>query len=171
VTVQGQSLTLTAATTTKPFAMSMNVSGDALGGTMTMFLVKGVVYMSAPGETPAGKYVVLDLRNDKNPQLRAIGQMLANADPLKQFRSWKAGGQTVKFVGTEKIGDRAVEHYRVSMILAKKTIVFEMWLGADKLPYKMSYTFLGMDYLAAIGDYNTVAPIAAPPASKIVKQR
>jgi hypothetical protein len=171
VTAQGQTLALTMATTAKPFAMSATVSGAALGGTMKMFVVKGIAYMSAPGVTPAGKYVVLDLRNNKNAQLRAVGQMLANTDPLKQFKSWKPGGQKVSFVGTEKLGDRTLEHYRVTVTVAKKPVVLDMWMGVDRLPYKMSYSFLGMDYVMTMTGYNTVAPITAPPASKIVKLR
>ncbi|MFI5709955.1 hypothetical protein [Kribbella sp. NPDC051620] len=171
MTTQGQTLDLTVAVTAKPFAISMTMSGAAFDGIMTMIAAKGGVYVSAPGVTPAGKYMVLDLKHDKNPQVRAIGQMLANADPLKQFKSWQPGGQKVKFVGTEKVGDRTLERYQISVVVAKKPIVFDMWLGADKLLYKMAYKFAGLDYVMTMTGYNTVAPIAAPPASKIVKQR
>jgi hypothetical protein len=170
ITVQGQTLAVTAAVTAKPLAMSMESSGAALGGTMKMLLVERVVYMSAPGVTPAGKYMVLDLTKDKDPQVRAVGRMLANADPLKLFKDWKAGGQKVEFIDAEKLGDRAVEHYRVRTVLGKP-IVFDLWMGADKLLYKMAYTFAGMDYVMTMTGYNSVAPIVAPPASKIVKQR
>ncbi|WP_344843923.1 hypothetical protein [Kribbella ginsengisoli] len=172
ITAQGQTLAFTAAVTAKPLAMSMEMSGAALGGSsVRMLMVERVVYMSAPGVTPAGKYVVLDLTKDKNPQVRAVGRMLANADPLKQFKSWKPGGQKVEFVGTDKLDDLAVEHYRVSTVLGGKPIVFDLWMGADNLLHKMAYTFSGMDYVMTMTGYNTVAPIAAPAASEIVKQR
>ncbi|MDX6261292.1 MAG: hypothetical protein QOH84_2980 [Kribbellaceae bacterium] len=171
LTTQGQTLDMTAAVTARPFAISMTLSSAAIDGVMTMVAAKGGVYVSAPGVTPAGKYMVLDLKHDKNPQVRAIGQLLANADPLKQFKSWQPGGQKVKFIGSEKVGDRAVERYQVTVTVAKKPIVFDMWLGADKLVYKMAYKFAGLAYAMTMTEYNTVAPIAAPPASKIVKQR
>lgn len=185
MTMQGQSMTMKAASTVKPFAMTMDMTGAALNGTMKMIMVKGVLYLSAPGLTPAGKYAKLDLKKDKDPQIRAIGQMLGSADPMKQFKNWKPGGYTVKFVKSEKLGTLAVDHYKVSVNTAvamglvgqkvpagmPKTIVYDMWLGADKLPYKMSFSMAGMDMVMTISDYNTVAPIVAPPASKIVKQR
>jgi hypothetical protein len=171
MTTHGQTLDMTAAVTVKPFAISMTLSGAAWDGAATMIAANGGVYVSAPGATPAGKYMVLDLSHDKNPQVRAIGQLLTNADPLKQFKSWQPGGQKVKFIGAEKLDDRTLERYQVSVYVAKKPIVFDMWLGADKLLYKMAYKFAGVDYMMTMTGYNTVAPITAPPASKIVKQR
>jgi hypothetical protein len=44
-------------------------------------------------------------------------------------------------------------------------------MGADNLPYKLSFNLMGMDMQMSITGYNSVPPITAPPAGKIVKKR
>ncbi|MEU4396065.1 hypothetical protein [Kribbella sp. NPDC023855] len=180
--VQGQAMSMKVATTTKPFGLKMDMSTP--DGLIKMIVVKTGMYMSTP-DLPAGKY--LKLSTGKDAELAALAEMAESADPAKTFEGWNKAGLKVKFVKSETVGARKLDRYLVTMdtktaLGAKakgipaeaklpKTVTYTVWMGTDNLPYKLSFNLLGMDVQMDITGYNTVRPITAPPASKIVKKR
>jgi hypothetical protein len=183
MTVQGQVISMKIATTTKPFGMKMDMSTP--DGLMKMVVVKTGMYMSTP-DLPAGKYVKLNTGKNSDAPLAALAEMAESADPAKTFESWNKAGLKVKFVKSETVGLRKVDRYLVTMdtkaalgakakdipagVKLPKTISYTVWMGTDNLPYKLSFNLMGVDMQMTITGYNTVAPITAPPASKIVKR-
>ena len=161
----------------------MDFSSPAYGGAAHIVIVKDTLYLAAPNVAPGGKYVKVNLKTTKDPQLAAIGEMVENADPTKAAKAWSKGLRRVKFVKSETIGFRKVDRYQLTvgtdalMLGLKqlpaglpKTTVLTVWLGADRLPYKMAYRLGATDTQVTISGYNTVDPIAAPPASKIFRR-
>ncbi|WP_157630679.1 hypothetical protein [Kribbella catacumbae] len=184
MTAEGQVISMKIATTTKPFGMKMDMSTP--DGLMKMIVVKTGMYMSTP-DLPAGKYLKLNAGKDADAQLAALSEMAENADPAKTFESWNKAGLKVKFVKSETLGVRKVDRYLVTMdtkaalgakaedipvgVKLPKTVSYTVWMGTDNLPYKLSFNLMGVDMQMTMTGYNTVAPITAPPASKIVKKR
>lgn len=179
VSAAGQLMTMKLALTVKPYTMKLDMSTP--DGRMQLLLVKSTMYVSAPGAAPTGKFLKVDLKTSKDPELRALAGMLDNVDPTKMYKAWNKGGIKVKFVKSELIGYRKVDRYLMSIDTAKvlasvpkglpKTIRYNVWLGPDHLPYKMSFALSGVDVQITMTGYNTVSPITGPPASKIVTQR
>ena len=183
VTAGGQVMTMKIAETLKPFGMKMDmITPD---GVMHLLMVKSTLYVSAPGAAPAGKYLKVSLKGNKDPQLAALATMLDSADPTKAYQAWNKGGVKVKFVKSETVGSRKVDRYQVSVDTAAvlggqakkvpaglpKMMVYTVWLGADHLPYKMVFKMAGIDMQMTMTGYNTVKTITAPPASKVVRTR
>jgi len=180
ITVGGQLMTMKFAETIKPLALKMDMSTP--DGAMRMTLIKSVLYVSAPGAAPAGKYLKVDLKKSKDPQLAALAGLLDSADPTKTFKAWNKGGVKVKFVKSETLGLRKVDRYLITVDTTKmlgvqklpaaaklpKTMAYTVWMGSDHLPYKMSFAMAGMDMQITMTGYNTVEAITPPPASKIV---
>jgi hypothetical protein len=160
----------------------MKMTMGTPGGVMQMMLVKSVAYVSAPGVAPTGKFLRVDLKKSKDPELAALAGMLDSADPTKTFQAWNKGGIKVKFVKSETLGFRKVDRYQVSVNTATvlggrkapagtpKTIAYTLWMGSDHLPYKMAFNLAGMDMQITMTGYNSVEAITPPPASKIVKR-
>ncbi len=178
----GQVVTMKMAQSVKPVAMTMDFSSPAYGGAAHIVIVKDTFYLAAPNVAPGGKYVKVNLKTTKDPQLAAISEMVENADPTKAAKAWSKGLRRVKFVKSETIGFRKVDQYQLTVGTATllslkrlpaglpKTTLFTVWLGADRLPYKMAYRVGTTDTQVTISGYNTVEPIAAPPASKIFRR-
>jgi hypothetical protein len=183
VTFGGQVMTLKFAETIKPFALKMDMSTP--DGAMKMMLVKSTMYMSAPGLTPSGKFMKLNLKDSKDPQLSSLAGLLDSADPTKMFKTWNKSSVKVSFVKSETLGTRKVDRYLVTINTAKllgsqqvpggvklpKTLAYTVWMGSDHLPYRLAFSMSGMDMQITMTGYNTVGAIAPPPASKIVRTR
>jgi hypothetical protein len=170
----GQVMTMRIRMTMNPLAMTMDMSNSAYGGAAHAILLKNTLYLAAPKVAPGGKYLKINLKTAKDPQLKALGELMANADPSKSLR----GVRKVKFVKSETLGFRKVDRYQLTIDNATalglrrlptgvpKTSVFTMWLGADHLLYKLSAPELQM----TVSGYNTVDPISAPPANKLYRR-
>ncbi|WBQ05769.1 hypothetical protein [Kribbella sp. CA-293567] len=188
MTAGGQKITMTSAQTTSPLAMKLEMALPAADGAVQMILVGSNLYLSIPQQTPAGKFVKLDLKNSKDPAVKQYGELLQNADPMKSYKGWDKSLQSVKFVKTETIGGRELDRYDVTVDTAKalkamgqqipagtagvpKTLVYSTWMGSDKLIYQMKFEMPGVSMLMTMSDYNQPVAIAAPPASKIVAKR
>jgi hypothetical protein len=174
----GQVTTMQMRMTLKPVAMTMDMSAASYGGAAHAVLLKDTLYLAAPRLAPGGKYVKIDLKTAKDPQLKALGEMMTNANPSASLK----GFRKLKFVKTETLGFRKVDRYQVTVDNATalgvrrlpaglpKTSVYTFWLGADHLVYKMLFKMGGSDVQMTVSSYNTVPTITAPPASKIYRR-
>lgn len=185
MTVAGQKITMKSEQTTSPLAMKMDMVNPMAGGAMQMILVKSNLYLSIPKQTGAGKYIQLNLKNSSDPTVKSFGSLLESGDPTKSYQGWEKGLSSVKFVKSETIGGQKLDRYDVTVDTAKslkaagqpvpkgvpKTVVYSIWMGSDKLIYRMTFSMAGVDMLMTMSDYNKPITIAAPAASKIVGKR
>ncbi|MDX6261291.1 MAG: hypothetical protein QOH84_2979 [Kribbellaceae bacterium] len=185
MTVGGQKITMTSQQTTSPLAMKMDMVNPMAGGAVQMILVGSTLYLSIPKQTGAGKYIQLNLKNSKDATVKSFGSLLESADPTKSYQGLEKGLSNVKFVKSETIAGQKLDRYDVTVDTAKslkaagqpvpkgvpKSLVYSVWMGSDKLIYRMSFSMAGVDMLMTMSDYNKPVSIAAPPASKIVGKR
>ncbi|NEA36087.1 hypothetical protein [Streptomyces sp. SID13031] len=184
MTVGSQKITMTTSQITSPLAMKLDMV-DPAAGTMQMILVKSNLYLSIPKQTGAGKYIKLDLKNSKDPQIKSFGSLLDSADPMKSYQGWEKGLRSVKFVKSETIGGQKLDRYDVTVDTAAslkaagqpvpkgvpKTLVYSVWMGSDKLIYRLTFSMAGVEMLMTMSDYNKPISITAPPANKIIAKR
>jgi hypothetical protein len=185
MTVAGQPITMTSSQTTNPLAMKMEMLDPADDKPVTMILVKSVIYVSIPGQTPAGKFAKVDLKNSKDPQVAQFRKMLESADPMSSYKGWDKSLRGVRFVKSETIGGQKLDRYDITVDTAAalqvtgqpipkgvpKTLVYSVWMGADKLIYRMTFSMSGVDMVMTMSDYNQPISITAPPANKIIAKR
>jgi len=185
MTVGGQKITMESSQTTSPLAMKLDMVNPLAGGAMQMVLIKSTLYLSIPKQTGAGKYIQLNLKNAKDPAVASFGSMLDNADPTKSYQAWEKGLRSVKFVKTETIGGRQLDRYDITVDTATafkaegkpvpkgmpKSIVYSIWMGSDKLVYRMTFAMAGAAMVMTISDYNKPVAITAPAPSKIIAKR
>ena len=112
VTANGSTLmTMDGYQTTKPVAMSMEMSGAAFQGkTAKIVVIKKTAYMSIPGITPAGKFK--KFASGLNDQL---SELIEGGDPTKIYKSFDKSMVDVKFVRTETIGGQQLDRYAVTV--------------------------------------------------------
>jgi hypothetical protein len=163
--------------TAKPLAMSMDVSGAAIGDKPgKVILVNNSIYTSMPGVTPPGKYV--KAKGAEAAQLRALIQ---GGNPTDLFASLSSA-TTVTYDGARTLGGQKLEAYVVTVDTAKalkaigqkvpagtpKTIDYEILLDSAHLVRELSFEVSGLSMKTTITDYNRPVHITAPPASKVV---
>ncbi|MFI5691174.1 hypothetical protein ACIA58_05000 [Kribbella sp. NPDC051586] len=179
MTVNGTvGMTMNGVQTAQPSAMSMEMSGAAFGGkTAKMIQIKNVAYVSIPGTTPGGKFVKIKASNAD------LGQLIDSSDPTAIFKSFGSNIGSVKFVGTETVGGRALDRYDVTVDTAgalavqhkklpagaPKTLTYCLWMDKSHLVRRMSFDLLSVSMELSMTDYNKPVHISAPPASKIAK--
>lgn len=171
-------LTVSGVQTAKPLAMSMDLSGAVLGGkTAKLILVSDTLYLSAPGLTPAGKYVKAAGANAAR-----LRSMLADSDPRKLSKALSSSA-TVKLTGTQSVGNEKLDRYTVSVDTAKtlksmkqavpadapKTLVYEILMDSAHRVRQLRFESSGISMKTSISDYNEPVSITAPPASSIAK--
>ncbi|WP_328330828.1 hypothetical protein OHA70_09815 [Kribbella sp. NBC_00382] len=185
MTVGGQKITMTSEQTTNPLAMKMDMVNPMAGGAMQMILVKSNLYLSIPKQTGAGKFIQLNLKNSSDPTVKSFGSLLESGDPTKSYKGWEKALSNVKFVKSETIGGQKLDRYDVTVDTAKslkatgqpvpkgvpKSLTYSIWMGSDKLIYRMTFSMAGVDMLMTMSDYNKPITIAAPAANKIVGKR
>jgi hypothetical protein len=185
MTSNGQVTTATMAQTYKPLALKMDLSSPEFGGAAHAILINGMFYLGIPDPKLHGKYLRVNLRTSKEPGLVMLGEMVDSSDPVKTFQLWGKGLRKVKFVKSETIGFRKVDRYDVTVTTSAalglspgkvpaglpKTVTSSVWLGADRLMYKMSSKVAGSESQLTITGYDTGVTITAPPANMIAKPR
>lgn len=174
----GQVMTMRITMTMKPLAMTMDMSSASYGGAAHAVLLRNTLYLAAPKLAPGGKFVKINLKTARDPELRALADMMTNADPSKSMK----GLRKVKFIKAETLGFRKVNRYQLTIDNATalgirrlpagvpKTSVYTVWMGADHLVYKMVFKQGNADLQMTISGYNTVDAISAPPASKLYRR-
>ncbi|TDU90173.1 uncharacterized protein DUF1396 [Kribbella voronezhensis] len=184
MTAEGRTvMTMSGYQQAKPLAASLEMSGLAFQGkTAKMVVVGGMLYMSMPGVSPAGKFLKVDLKN--TPGAENFSELLNGGDPTKTFEAFGKGLQTVKFVRSETVDGVKLDRYQVSVNTAAvlklqgkklpagapKTLPYTVWMGPDHLVRKMTFNLQGVSMVMTMSEYNHPVSIKAPPASKIVKR-
>ena len=164
--------------------MAMTMTGSGLGeGEMDMRLVDGKFYMSVPGMTPEGKFVVFDPAEPGSPFAGSLGS-LTQMDPLSTFDAFEAGLRKVEYVGEETVDGETLHHYvlTVDTEAATKaqgqempagmpeTITYDLWLDDQDLMRRVEFTMMPeaamVMELSAWGEPVTVE---APPRKDVIR--
>ena len=173
-------MTMSGVQQAKPLAMSMEMSGAAFsGGKAKIIIVRGTAYLAIPGVAPAGKYLRVDL---SDPAAGEFGSLADNADPTKTFAAFDKALRNAKFVRSETIGGRKLDHYVVTVDTAaifkaqgkpvpsglSKTIDYHLWMDSARVIRRMTFDLAGVSMVMTMDDFNQPVTIKVPPASKIV---
>jgi hypothetical protein len=147
--------------------LTMDLGAAAGGmGDIEMRLVDGVMYMSMPPLTPAGKY----FRFDENS--KSLGSMIEQLQSFSPDQTTAIMAESVKSMtdlGEENIGTDKVTHYRLvvdtkasqemlgqadlpkgSTTQLPKTIEYDMWVTGDNLMRRM---VMNLDMISMQMDY------------------
>lgn len=165
---------------------AMQISMDLTGmGTPTdMRIVDGTVYIQDP-TSGTGKYLEMDL-SDPNGPLGDMGDALDNYNPNAMLGHLSPDMfRKVTDLGTETVGGRSVEHFRVvldagaaSQLVKKlpstaslpKTMTYDMWLDSEDRMAKFTMLMKRVSRVTATyTDYGADVHISAPPASQVME--
>jgi hypothetical protein len=164
---------------------AMQISMDLTGmGTPTdMRLVDGVMYIQDP-TSGTGKYIKMDL-SDPNSPLGDLGDALGSYNPNEMVGKLSpAAFKKVTDLGSESMGGRQLEHYRVvldtgaatqmfgnlpSTASLPKTVNYDLWLDSQDRMARFTVLLKKVSRMtASYTDYGADIHITAPPASQVV---
>ena len=204
----GRLKTAAAALTTARFAMMMDMSGQSIQangaldmtgdqpamqismdltgmGTLTdMRIVDGVMYIQDP-TSGSGKYLKMDL-GDPNGPLGNMGDALDSYNPGQMISKMSPRAfRSVTDLGSETVGGRQLEHYRVvvdvgaasqvfknlpSRASLPKTMTYDMWLDSENRMARFKMLMKKVTQVtASYSDYGADVHITAPPASQVME--
>jgi hypothetical protein len=175
-------LTMNGVQRVEPSALSMEMSGSAVGGDKAKVIVTGGRrYLQAKDVAPDGKYLAVEL---DDPTAGELGKLADISDPTKTFEVFDKALSKVEFVGTEAVSRRKLSRYAVTVDTttafeaqgkpvpaeAPKTITYDIWIDPSGLTRKMSFTVAYVTTELTMDDFNESVSIEAPPASKLVSR-
>jgi len=157
------------------------MNGPAFGGEARVILVGNVLYVSIPGQVPAGKYLKVDA-DSSSPMAATLRQNLDGMDPKQTFNAFDAGLRKVTFIGSETDKGLRLQHYKVSVdtkaVLAAqgqpmtsglpKTLTYDIWLDNARLMRKITFNMAGVSTVMTASDHGKPVAIKAPPTRTIV---
>ncbi|WP_205473570.1 LppX_LprAFG lipoprotein [Nocardioides sp. SYSU D00038] len=121
--------------TGKQQAVHIEMNNPAMGGKLTLIMVKGIVYVGLPNLD--GKFVQFDLADPNNPMGAGFAD---NLDPEKAFEQLEQGIESVSLVGEEEVGGETATHY-AALIDATKIdaaagagqgeMTFDVWIDGE----------------------------------------
>ncbi|MFC5261375.1 hypothetical protein ACFPJ1_04565 [Kribbella qitaiheensis] len=172
-------LTMNGVQQAEPPALSMEMSGSAVGDDKAKVIVTGGrLYLQAKDVAPDGKYLAVEL---DDPAAGELGSLTDSSDPTKTFEVFDEALRKVEFVGTEAVSRRKLSRYAVTVdtttafeaqgkqvpAAAPKTITYDIWIDPSGLTRKMSFTVAYVTTELTMDDFNESVSIEAPPASKL----
>lgn len=154
-------------------------------------VVEGKLYMAIPGETPTGKFVVLDLRKHGG-RLGPAGNLL-QSDPLASITATRAGVEKVSYAGERKLHGVSTHEYLVQVdpkaalkalgakgrqlkqvlaALPAKHLTYKLWLDGENRMRQVTYDLPGLGSARiAMWHWGETLRITAPPKSRTVPFR
>lgn len=166
-------------------AMQMTMKITVSGRTINMEerLVDGVMYMSAPGMLPDGKWMKIDANT---PGMGEMAGMLKNLDPSSMASLSKDAITSFKYVGEAKVDGDAVHHYTLQVDTTKaidklglgsltsqagsmpKSITEDVFLNDDNTLRQITADVSGQKLVVDRSDASSPVKVSAPPAGDIV---
>jgi hypothetical protein len=174
-------LTIKGVQQAEPPALSMELSGSAVGGEKAEVTVTGgSLYLRSKDVAPDGKYLAVDL--DDPAAAGELGSLAGSADPTETFEVFDQALRKVEFVGMEVLSRRKLNRYAATVDTtaafeaqgkavpadAPKTITYDTWLDSSGLVRKLSFTVAYVTTELTLDDFNETVSIEAPSASDIV---
>jgi hypothetical protein len=164
-------------------AIAVDLNGEAFGGKGRIIVVNNLIYVSMNGLAPAGKYLKVDPKDSGNPLAAQMGTMLDGMDPTKTFDAFESGLKSVKHVGTETVDGSPLEHYEVTLDMARvlraqkkqlpagtpKTVAYDIWMDSANLMRKVAFELQGVSMVMKTSGWGQPVNIKAPAAADIVQ--
>ncbi|HJQ07585.1 MAG TPA: DUF6612 family protein [Nocardioides sp.] len=189
--------TLTMNTAASGTAVQMHAEADvqmsplAMSMTMTMgptqideMLVDGVMYMKAPGMTPSGKWVKLDIAQ-MGQMMGGSGLTDALTNPLGMMDKMTGFITKATYVGPDTVSGAAAKHYRMTVDLkAAMAKLFpklpssatanvgptadeDIWVDDQGRAVKTVVNFGSGSMTTLLSDFGKKVDVQAPPASQV----
>lgn len=153
-------------------------------GEMDMVFADGQIYMSMPGLTPEGMYLLAP------EELIGDTAALEEIDISAQWDLWEAGAQEVVFVGEEDVDGQQLRRYQMtvdseavmdaagvtsgpddaaatSLGLDEET-VYDIWLDGDNLMRMMAFEVTGQAFEMHIDDWGEPQDIEVPDPDQVM---
>jgi len=165
-------------------AMQLSMDLTGMGTPTDMRIVDGAMYIQDP-TTGSGKYLKMDL-SDPNGPLAGMGDVLTNYDPQSMIGNISPDAfRKVTDLGSETVGGRQLEHYRVvvdtgaatsmlknlpSTATLPKTMAYDMWLDSQDRMARFTMLMKKVTRVTATySDYGTDVHITAPDPAQVTE--
>jgi LppX_LprAFG lipoprotein len=163
--------------------MVLTVDGGMIGaGRVEVRLVDRVLYLAIPPMTPKGKFLEVRPGDEGSPMAGMLDQM-GTLDPRQTFESFEEGLRKVTFVGEETVDGEQLQHYRLTVDLAKaaqaqgmpgtadmpRTIDYDVWLDDDARMRRIEMDVEQARTEMEMSDWGEPVTIEAPARSDIVE--
>jgi hypothetical protein len=175
----GPVLTMSGLQTTRPAAMALVMKGSALDGkTARVVMVENTVYLSAPGVSPAGKFVKLAAG-----QTSELRELVDTNDPTKNFEALGPAMRGVTHKGSQQFSGEKLQVYEVTVDVAKllkaqgkkvpagspRTATYVLWMDSAHRVRELTFEFGQVSVSMSLSDFDKPVSIKAPPPSKLVR--
>ncbi|WP_310963101.1 LppX_LprAFG lipoprotein [Nocardioides terrisoli] len=165
----------------KASAMAMTLAVNGQKGEVR--IVDGVLYMSMPGLTPAGKFVKLTA---SDPNIGPLIGQIRNFGPQGNLEAMSKGLQKVQYIGADTVDGAKVDHYKVTVdarAMLKQmgtavpkaakdkiphTVTYDMYLDSNHLMRRIVIDLMGQQTRVDVTNWGKPVHISAPPASDLV---
>ena len=162
----------------------MELTLDVQGQSLEMRQVDGLIYVSGPPATPAGKWLEVDPSDPKDPVAQQFAGLAKTGDLNSTFDGFRDGLTDVKFVGEEDIDGETTDHYvfTVDAAAAAKAqgqpmtpgmpeeLSYDVWLTQDDLMRRVTFELGPVAATVDATEWGEPVEVEAPPASDIVTQ-
>ena len=164
--------------------MTMTMPGASGGGEMEMIMVDGVIYMTMPGMTTDGSYLMIDPKS--NPELADQMGGMDSLDLGSTTKMLTEGLEKAEKVGEEDIDGVATSHYVVTVNTdaAKEmlgdmeqgagaaeipdSLTYDVWLDSEGRMVQVNADINGTGTVKMnMSDFGADVSIEAPPADKV----
>lgn len=180
--VEGQQSTMEGAVDLSGESPRMQIAMTVaeMGG-MDLIYADGETYMSMPGLTPEGMYLLAP------QELVGDAADLDEIDISTQWETWEEGAQSVVFMGEEDVDGETMERYQVTVdaealesslegdaaaatsLGLDEDIVYDIWLDADSLMRKMSFDVDGQLFEMFMDNWGEEQDIQVPGPDEIME--
>ena len=161
---------------------TMEMTIDIQGQRLDMRLVDGLIYVSGPPATPAGKWLEVDPQDPQDPLAQQFAGLTQSGDLNTTFDAFKAGLRDVEYVGEEEIDGEATDHYVFTVDSAKaaeaqgqpaapgmpETLDYDVWLTQDDLMRRVSFDLGPVKAEVNATDWGDPVNVEAPAPGDIV---
>lgn len=163
--------------------MSMRMDIPQMGaGKMELRLVDGILYLTIPTLTPAGKFLRIDPQDKSNPLTKSFGSLSDQMDPLASIAAMKTAVRDVSFVGSEQVDGVDTDRYRVTVDTAAmtkamkqksvagmpETLTYDLWLDSDDLLRRLRFELAGQKVEMTMSKWGEPVSVQAPPPAELV---
>ncbi len=161
----------------------MEMTVDFQGQSLELRLVDGLIYVSGPPATPAGKWLEVDPQNASDPMAQQFAGLARSGDLQSTFDAFEAGLEKVSYSGKEEIDGTSTDHYVFTVDAAKafeaqgepavpgapKELTYDVWLDQDDLMRRVSFELGPVKAVVDATEWGEPVDVAAPAKSDIVQ--
>jgi hypothetical protein len=162
----------------------MELTVEAQGQSLDLRMVDGLIYVSGPPATPAGKWVSFDTQDPKDPLAQQFAQLAKSGDLTSTFDAFKAGLEKVEYVGQDEIDGDTTGHYVFTVDSAEaakaqdqpaipgapEQLTYDVWLTQDDLMRRVSFDIASVNAVVDATEWGEPVDVEAPAKSDIVER-